>query len=773
MLRCATQNCPYAVGGAEFGGFCCKKCHVNHLLGQNQEHGYYCQKRLVPPGTRRSPPTPPPEPLSQATSKKAQKRIRQLEWEKAERQEQSTEEVAAEEEDLDRPQTSRRRKLPPPPPVPPAPKAAPKAPMAAPSSSSAPLPSATRPGLRLAPPTLRLLGGMGDAVQLVQAQAQQAQQVQAQQAARQAEATAAMERERAGQRLLQAFAAAPNAGYNWRDSSTWQDGVIRIHMAHWELSEEHWTQWLQWMQNEWTRRSAEYTWAISTMDLSHNVLTPPAIEKICDFLDGKLVCHGFDFSNTSMCDQGLIRLVLHLASTGVTENLNISDNKDITFTGVSWLFTILSWHPLYPSLANNKQGRPVYSPLKVKMENLGFPTSELNTYLDSNEFKLLCTSVTVGSSFKSQFDGPNPKKHNVVFQLDVGTASESRRILNPYSMVKCSDQSMVAQTPRPFRTNLVVRKPTHQRLEPQVVFEDYDLMVITKPPWWHCTNCVHGPEVLRQVHDELDSPEHRKEEAEKLLLKPGTAALHDYIILRFGRDPILAGVMNKDMLWGLIHRLDTGTSGCLLVAKNQEAWEMAKKDCYTQRFVRDYVALVHGSVRLHCRGEYRNQHRGLISAAIDRTPYSWTRRVEVNPSGKGEASQTQYECLAEYQSASGFYYTLLHLRLLTGRTHQIRVHCEHIGLPLVGDHEYARGRPPFDSKVKYCQRPFLHKLRFVFPNRRGDPVSILLPLEDQPDLHEVLSQLRLVEVFDCPATAPATSGTSGGFVRDKARPSPY
>ena len=52
-------------------------------------------------------------------------------------------------------------------------------------------------------------------------------------------------------------------------------------------------------------------------------------------------------------------------------------------------------------------------------------------------------------------------------------ASESRRILNPYSMVKCSDQSMVAQTPRPFRTNLVVRKPTHQRLEPQADIHTY------------------------------------------------------------------------------------------------------------------------------------------------------------------------------------------------------------------------------------------------------------------------------------------------------------
>ena len=191
-------------------------------------------------------------------------------------------EVAVEEEDLDRPQTSRRRKLPQPPPPPPpaAPKAAPKvAPKAAASSSARP--SASRPGLQLGPPTLRLLGSL----------AQQAQQAQEVQQARQAEAMASMERERAGQRLAQAFAAVPsgNNGYNWRESSTWQDGVIQIHMAHWELSEEHWTQWLQWMQNEWTRRSAEYNWAISTMDLSHNVLTPPAIEKICDFLDGKLV----------------------------------------------------------------------------------------------------------------------------------------------------------------------------------------------------------------------------------------------------------------------------------------------------------------------------------------------------------------------------------------------------------------------------------------------------------------------------------------------------
>ena len=85
-------------------------------------------------------------------------------------------------------------------------------------------------------------------------------------------------------------------------------------------------------------------------------------------------------------------------------------------------------------------------------------------------------------------------------------------------------------------------------------------------------------EVLRQARDELDSSDHRKEQGEKLLSKQGTAALHDYIIWRFGNDRLWAGVLNQEMLWGLIHRLDTGTSGCLLVAKNKEAWEMAKKD---------------------------------------------------------------------------------------------------------------------------------------------------------------------------------------------------
>eukprot|EP00438_Fugacium_kawagutii_P036131 Skav236850 [mRNA] locus=scaffold1027:350017:353713:+ [translate_table: standard] len=158
-----------------------------------------------------------------------------------------------------------------------------------------------------------------------------------------------------------------------------------------------------------------------------------------------------------------------------------------------------------------------------------------------------------------------------------------RRIVNPFSMVKCSDESMVHQSPRPCRPDfLPSTKASHKRWEPQVVFEDYDLMVITKPPGWHCTNLDHAPSALQEAAIDLETAV-RKERVELLLAQHGSAPLHDYIIYRclaqrdvgrrpgFGSDPLLAGVLNKDMLWGMIHRLDQGTSGCLLVAKNVEA----------------------------------------------------------------------------------------------------------------------------------------------------------------------------------------------------------
>ena len=158
-----------------------------------------------------------------------------------------------------------------------------------------------------------------------------------------------------------------------------------------------------------------------------------------------------------------------------------------------------------------------------------------------------------------------------------------------------------------------------------------------------------------------------------------------------------------------------------------------------QEFVRDYVALTHGSLS-QLRHPF-NQPQGMIDFKVDKTNYERTRRCVVN--NRGQPAWTLYERLAEFES-QGAKYTLLHLRLITGRTHQIRVHCEHIGLPLVGDEHYRNNRQYHNPRLRCPKRPFLHKQRFMFPDRYGHPTLVRMPLEDEPDLVDTLKQMRRV-----------------------------
>ncbi|CAE8599586.1 unnamed protein product [Polarella glacialis] len=197
----------------------------------------------------------------------------------------------------------------------------------------------------------------------------------------------------------------------------------------------------------------------------------------------------------------------------------------------------------------------------------------------------------------------------------------------------------------------------------------------------------------------------------------------------------------------MVHRLDVGTSGPLLVARTVEAWNWAKDRIYKRDQLRDYVALVHGSFKSrNAEGGEGLEERGVVLANIDDAGYTKYSRVEISEAA-GESATTFYEALAEYQSESGRdRYTLVHLRLETGRTHQIRVHMEHLQRPLVGDRTYG-------SKARntwlQCERPFLHKVRFVFATfPSADPVVVWSPLTMAPDLCDVLRKLRLVNGID-------------------------
>ena len=122
-----------------------------------------------------------------------------------------------------------------------------------------------------------------------------------------------------------------------------------------------------------------------------------------------------------------------------------------------------------------------------------------------------------------------------------------------------------------------------------------------------------------------------------------------------------------------VNRLDKGTSGLMLVARNAHAQQLASRMLHTDAFVREYLAVTQGVPACP---------EGVIDAPVARMPGATVRRCV---DAGGQQARTQYRLLGEANGRA-----LLRLRLFTGRTHQIRVHLSHIGCPIVGDYLYGR-----------------------------------------------------------------------------------
>jgi 23S rRNA pseudouridine1911/1915/1917 synthase len=148
---------------------------------------------------------------------------------------------------------------------------------------------------------------------------------------------------------------------------------------------------------------------------------------------------------------------------------------------------------------------------------------------------------------------------------------------------------------------------------------------------------------------------------------------------------------------GIVHRLDRGTSGLMVVARTPDAHRSLVDQLGRRDVVRQYRALVLGSVE----GE-----SGLVDAPIGRSISSPTRMAV---SRKGKEARTRYH--VEQRFSRPVPATLLTATLETGRTHQIRVHLTAIGHPVVGDDVYAQGRSLPGAIVS---RPFLHAYNLAF-----------------------------------------------------------
>jgi 23S rRNA pseudouridine1911/1915/1917 synthase len=160
---------------------------------------------------------------------------------------------------------------------------------------------------------------------------------------------------------------------------------------------------------------------------------------------------------------------------------------------------------------------------------------------------------------------------------------------------------------------------------------------------------------------------------------------------------------------GIVHRLDKGTSGVLLVARDDAAHQALAAQFSGRSVEKTYLALVHGRVR---------QEQGRITLPIARDPVRRTRMT--TKLGTGRSALTEYRVLQRFDK-----FTYLEVRIGTGRTHQIRVHLASIGHPVAGDRLY--GAPSSEA-----ERIFLHAHRIAFTSpATGERVTVEAPLPEE------------------------------------------
>ena len=181
----------------------------------------------------------------------------------------------------------------------------------------------------------------------------------------------------------------------------------------------------------------------------------------------------------------------------------------------------------------------------------------------------------------------------------------------------------------------------------------------------------------------------------------------------------LSGINGK-IRPGIVHRLDKDTSGVMVVAKNDFAHNSLAEQIGSKTAVKEYVALVHGNI---------TEEKGIIEANIGRHPVDRKKMAVVTSGGK--PATTVFHVLERFKNC-----TYVKCRLLTGRTHQIRVHMAYIGHPLIGDPKYCNSKNKFD-----IQGQALHSLSLTLIHpRTNQEMTFSAPIPQ--DMQKLLKYFR-------------------------------
>ena len=275
-----------------------------------------------------------------------------------------------------------------------------------------------------------------------------------------------------------------------------------------------------------------------------------------------------------------------------------------------------------------------------------------------------------------------------------GDAAVNEHLSKPGYRVRAADEITI---------ELISPEPLDARPEPipiEIVHEDADLIVINKPAGM----VVHPGAGVR------------------------TGTLANALVYHFGTLSQTGGASRP----GIVHRLDVGTSGLIVVAKNEPTHQGLADQFMNRSVEKRYIAMVYGRTKLN---------EGRFDSPIGRDPRNRLKMAVRSP-GEGRPALTLFRVTEHFDE-----FTLLDVEIKTGRTHQIRVHLSAAKHPVVADSTYGGGRENsvqsklIKGRIAKLGRPFLHaaKLAFLHP-ATGEMAAFTSPLPE--DLESLLRAVR-------------------------------
>lgn len=265
--------------------------------------------------------------------------------------------------------------------------------------------------------------------------------------------------------------------------------------------------------------------------------------------------------------------------------------------------------------------------------------------------------------------------------------------------------------------------PSIVKSEPRILYEDKHIIVVLKGPGWLCAfsrDVDHYKGLCKVKADSLPT----------LIASGDYEQLAHFVTLKFG------GLEGYDLAnsithaCGIAHRLDVNTSGCLMIGKTLSGFKCLRESFVAHRIYKEYICLVHGALS-----------EGTASVEF---PVKWDEGSNVSSVDHKEGlwAKSIYTAMKFYRLKGAKtqvkrVYTLCRVVLITGRTHQIRVHMKAIGHPVVADTKYNEKH---HSDLSWCPRTFLHAHRISFCDVNNKPRDVVAPLTQ--DLLMALKKLE-------------------------------